>query len=56
MSVELTLIKRYNLLMQTNLINVDIESMSQIQIKTYMKNLNKLFITDSTDIFAGFFQ
>ena len=55
-SVELTLIVGYNWLLQMILIPGDIETMSQKQIKTYLKNLNSLCITDSSDLFALFFQ
>ena len=55
-SVEHTLIKGYNWLLKLNLIPVGIEIMSQGQIKTYLKNLNRLYITNSNDLFALFFQ
>ena len=55
-SVELTLIRGYNWLLKLNLIPVGIETMSQAQIKTYLKDLNRLFITDSSDLFVLFFQ
>ena len=55
-SVEHTLIKRYNWLLQTDLMPGIIEIMTQTQIKTYLKNLNRLYITDSSELFASFFQ
>ena len=55
-SVELTFIKRYNWLLHINLIPVDIETMSQKNIKTYLNNLNRLYHTDSSGLFALFFQ
>ena len=55
-SVEHTLIRGYNWLLKLNLIPVGIETMSQAQIKTYLKDLNRLYITDSSDLFALFFQ
>ena len=55
-SVEHTLIKGYNWLLQTDLMPGNIETMTQTQIKTYLKNLNRLYITDSSELFALIFQ
>ena len=54
--VEHTLIKGYNWLLKLNLIPVGIETMSQGQVKTYLENLNRLYITDSSDFFEFIFQ
>ena len=37
------------------LIPVDIETMSRKQIKTHLKNLNMLYITNNSYFFAQFF-
>ena len=55
-SVELTLIKGFNWLLQLISISVDFEIMPRKQIKTYLKILNWLYITDRTDFFVLFFQ
>ena len=55
-SVELTLIKGFNWLLQLISISVDFEIMPRKQIKTYLKTLNWLYITDRTDFFVLFFQ
>ena len=55
-AVELTFIKRYNWLLHINLIPVDIKTMSQKHIKTYLNNLNSLYHTGNSGPFALFFQ
>ena len=54
-SVEHTLIKGYNWLLQMDLMPGNIETMTQTQINTFLNYLNKLYITDSSDLFALFF-
>ena len=55
-SVEHTFIKGYNWLLQTDLKLCNMETMTQTQIKTYLKNLNRLYFTQSSEVFALFFQ
>ena len=55
-SIELTLIKGFNWLLQLISISVDFEILPRKQIKTYLKILNWLYITDRTDFFVLFFQ
>ena len=55
-SVENTLIKCYNWLLQMSLITVGIGTMTQRQIKIYLKNITGLYITDSSDLFILFFD
>ena len=53
-SVEHTLIKGHNWFLQTDLMSGSMETMIQTHFKTYLKNLKRLYITDSSEFFACF--
>ena len=54
-SVEYTLINGYNWLLKVNLIPDSMKTMSQGQIKTFMSALNRLYVTESSDLSALIF-
>ena len=55
-SVENALIKGYNWLIEMDLMPAGVEEMTHHQITTYLKNLTRLYITESRDIVSYFFQ